>query len=62
MKLVNCLPCSNVAVNGKLMKLVDDSTLPNVDPVVVSAGNDIIIPEASFGFIILPDSRALACT
>jgi len=48
-------------VSGEILHLVNDSTLPQVVPVVVDGGHQVIVPPQSFGFIAIPDAQAAAC-
>ena len=50
-----------VAVNGKVLKMVDSSTLPTVKPVTQQLSKGITLPPLSFGFFVLPNARAAAC-
>ena len=50
-----------VSVSGKVLRLVDDTTLPQVDPTVVAAGRPVTVPRRSFGFVVIPDAKAPAC-
>jgi len=50
-----------VSVSGRILRLVDDNTLPQVDPIVITAGHPVTVPPRSFGFIVIPDAQAAAC-
>ncbi|XP_052102586.1 heparanase-like isoform X15 [Mytilus californianus] len=49
-----------VTLNGRHLKLNEDFTLPNVLIPVIRTGN-VTFPPQSFGFIVLPNSKAEAC-
>ena len=51
-----------VAVNGKRLALIDDHTLPTLSPVSQPAEKGIVLPPLTFGFFVLPDVNAPACT
>jgi len=50
-----------VSVSGRVLRLVNDSTLPEVVPTVVTGGHVVTVPALSFGFVVIPDARAAAC-
>ena len=50
-----------VSVSGIILRLVTDSVLPQVDPVVVTGGHQVTVPPQSFGFIVVPGAQAAAC-
>lgn len=49
-----------VRLNGKVLKLVDDRTLPDLMPKIVP-GYDLILPPLTFGFYVIPEASASAC-
>ncbi|EDO32634.1 predicted protein, partial [Nematostella vectensis] len=55
------LQSSDVELNGEVLKLVDDHTLPSLSPRRVAHDN-IVVPPLSFGFFVVPMATAHACT
>ena len=41
--------------------MVDDRTLPQVQPIHIPPGMDLFFPPQTFGFFVLPKARARAC-
>ena len=50
-----------VRLNGKLLKLVDDHTLPDLEPKTVPGHEPLILPPLTFGFYVIPEASASAC-
>jgi hypothetical protein len=54
----------DVFLNGKVMKLADETTggLPPLPPLKWPASAAVSVPPKSYGFVVLPDAGAGACT
>ncbi|KAJ8287064.1 hypothetical protein GJAV_G00046630 [Gymnothorax javanicus] len=52
----------SVRLNGEILKLVDDRTLPPLRGVPLPAGAHLKLPAFSFAFYVLKEVRAQACT
>ena len=50
-----------VDINGKLMELVDDKTLPKIEPNQISGTDKIVLPGKSYAFYVLPKAAASIC-
>ena len=50
-----------VRLNGKVLKLVDDRTLPDLVPKSVPGYDPLILPPLTFGFYVIPEASASAC-
>lgn len=50
-----------VTLNGKLLELVDNFTIPDLVPVEQEASKEIKLPTLSFGFCVFKDTKAKAC-
>lgn len=50
-----------VKLNGKVLKLVDDRTLPDLAPKSVPGGEPLNLPPLTFGFYVIPKASASAC-
>lgn len=49
-------------MNGERLQMIDTHTMPKLNPVKLDlASEEIILPEMSFGFVVLPDVKAAAC-
>ena len=57
----NNLTSQTVRLNGKLLQMVNDTFLPNVEPKTIIPPDDIILPPVSYGFFVIPDAKADAC-
>lgn len=55
------LTSQTVRLNGKVLKLVDDRTLPDLLPVIVPGDQPLILPPLSFGLYVIPEASARAC-
>ncbi len=49
-----------VTLNGKLLKLADD-TIPPLEPLQQEASSVLTLPPLSFGFYVFKDVQASAC-
>jgi hypothetical protein len=49
------------SVNGQALHMLNETTLPDVQPVVVEGGQLVNLPAMSYGFIVVPDAQAKAC-
>ncbi|KAG7476682.1 hypothetical protein MATL_G00085510 [Megalops atlanticus] len=52
---------SSVRLNGEVLKMVDDRTLPPLQGVPLPPGERLNLPGFSFAFYVLKDARAPAC-
>ncbi|XP_058962394.2 heparanase isoform X1 [Pocillopora verrucosa] len=50
-----------VKLNGKVLKLVDDRTLPDLAPKSVPGDEPLNLPPLTFGFYVIPKASASAC-
>ena len=50
-----------VTVNGHLLQLVDNTSLPELEPVEQKASDTISLPALSFGFQVFKEANAQAC-
>lgn len=50
-----------VKLNGKVLKLVDDRTLPDLAPKSVPGDEPLNLPPLTFGFYVIPKVSASAC-
>ena len=50
-----------VSLNGKNLKMVNNTTLPQLDPLKLTSNKPIRLPPQSFGFVVIPDAKAEAC-
>ena len=50
-----------VSLNGKVLKLVDDRTLPDLAPKSVPGDEPLNLPPLTFGFYVIPKASASAC-
>ncbi|XP_041477254.1 heparanase-like [Lytechinus variegatus] len=48
-------------LNGHLLKMEEDLTLPSLSPRKQPPGSLIMLPHRSYGFYVLPDAEAQAC-
>ena len=44
-----------VRLNGKVLKLVDDHTFPDLNPVIVPGDKSLILPPMTFGFYVIQE-------
>ena len=56
-----CFYNRTVRLNGKVLKLVDDRTLPDLMPKSVPGYDPLILPPLTFGFYVIPEASASAC-
>ena len=57
----NNVTSQTVKLNGKLLQLVNDTFLPNVEPKTITPPDDIMLPPVSYGFFVIPDAKVDAC-
>ncbi|CAH3030151.1 unnamed protein product [Porites evermanni] len=55
------LTSKTVRLNGKLLKLVDDHTFPDLIPAIVPGDKPLILPPLTFGFYVIPGASAGGC-
>ena len=55
------LSSRQVTLNGHLLQLVDNTALPELEPVEQEASDTISLPALSFGFQVFKEANALAC-
>ena len=53
-------PNRSVMLNGRVLKLVDDRTLPDLTATITA--KPLILPPLSFGLYVVPDAKAKACS
>ncbi|XP_023839408.1 heparanase isoform X2 [Salvelinus sp. IW2-2015] len=51
----------SVKLNGEVLKMVDDRTLPSLQGTPLPAGEHLRLPGYSFAFYVLSEAQALAC-
>lgn len=56
------LTSKTVRLNGKVLKLVDDRTFPDLNPVIVPGDKPLILPPMTFGFYVIPGASASGCS
>lgn len=52
---------SGVELNGMLLKMVDDKTLPDLKPMEISLYETVSFPKLSYGFLVLKEASAKIC-
>ena len=57
----NALQSKQVKLNGKLLQMSGDVLPPLDGKVIAAGGTPFVMPPTSYGFIILPDAKAMAC-
>ncbi|XP_018431684.1 PREDICTED: heparanase isoform X1 [Nanorana parkeri] len=50
-----------VLLNGEVLRMVDDKTLPTLDGKEKAPGSPLLLPSSSFGFYVVKDAQASAC-
>ena len=50
-----------VALNGKVMEIVNGTTVPDFTPKEQAATNTLQLPALSFGYYVFKDVKAKAC-
>ena len=55
------LPLRQVTLNGHLLQLVDNTSLPELEPLEQKASDTISLPALSFGFQVFKEANAKAC-
>ena len=53
---------SSVLLNGQLLALTSNDTLPLVSPAVHAAADAVLVPASSVGFVVFPHAHVRACT
>ncbi|ELT94291.1 hypothetical protein CAPTEDRAFT_160540 [Capitella teleta] len=51
----------HIALNNHVLKMVNSTQLPQMPPSVIGANEAVILPQMSFGFVVIPDAKAEAC-
>ncbi|KAM5271780.1 heparanase [Ctenodactylus gundi] len=51
-----------VQLNGQILKMVDDQTLPPLKTKTVPPGSSLSLPAFSYGFFVIRSARVAACT
>lgn len=59
--LMPTLPGRSVQLNGQLLAMVDDGTLPELRPRPLRAGRTLVIPPLTMSFYVVKNVNALAC-
>jgi len=54
-------PPRQVMLNGHLLQLVDNTSLPELEPEEQVASNTLFLPALSFGFQVFKEANAKAC-
>ncbi|XP_069832823.1 heparanase [Dendropsophus ebraccatus] len=52
---------STILLNGEVLKMVDEKTLPDLNGKQLDPGIPLILPSMSFGFFVVKNARASAC-
>lgn len=52
---------TSVLLNGNILKMVDDKTLPQLHGKPLKPGSQLILPPVSFGFFVVRNAKASAC-
>ncbi|XP_069467640.1 inactive heparanase-2 [Ambystoma mexicanum] len=55
------LQSKSVQLNGQLLVMVDDGTLPELKPRALRPGRTLVIPPLTIGFYVVKNVNALAC-
>ena len=55
------LPLRQVTLNGHLLQLVDNTSLPELEPLEQKASDTVSLPALSFGFQVFKEANAQAC-
>ena len=50
-----------VTLNGHLLQLVDNTSLPELEPVEQEASDTVSLPALSFGFQVFKEANTKAC-
>lgn len=50
-----------VRLNGRVLKLVDDHTFPDLIPAIVPGDKPLILSPLTFGFYVIPGASAGGC-
>jgi heparanase 1 len=57
----NNLTSQTVKLNGKLIQMVNDTFLPDLQPKPLIPTESIILPPVSYGFFVVPNAQVEAC-
>jgi heparanase 1 len=57
----NNLTSQTVKLNGKLIQMVNDTFLPDLQPKPIIPPESIILPPVSYGFFVVPNAQVEAC-
>ncbi|KAM4808921.1 heparanase [Rhinophrynus dorsalis] len=52
---------TTVLLNGQVLKMVDDTTLPSLNGKQLDPGSPLVLPPLSFGFYVVRNAKATAC-
>ena len=55
------LTSSFITLNGEKLQMVNDTTLPTIEPRIKKPNSDLFLPAKSLSFYVLPDLKASAC-
>ena len=58
---ITVIICRQIALNGKVLELIDSTTLPDFTPKQQDASSVLQLPALSFGFYVFKDVKAKAC-
>lgn len=50
-----------VQLNGHLLQMVDDETLPVLHEMALAPGSTLGLPAFSYGFYVIRNAKAIAC-
>lgn len=50
-----------VQLNGRLLRMVDDETLPALHEMALAPGSVLGLPAFSYGFYVIRNAKAIAC-
>lgn len=50
-----------VQLNGRLLQMVDDETLPALHEMALAPGSTLGLPAFSYGFYVIRNAKAIAC-
>lgn len=53
--------CRSVQLNGNVLKMLDDETLPTLREKPLSPGTSLGLPAFSYGFFVIQNAKAVAC-
>ncbi|XP_075059460.1 heparanase [Mixophyes fleayi] len=58
---VGGLLSTTVLLNGQVLKMVDEKTLPALNGKQLDPGSTLVLPSLSFGFYVVKNAKAVAC-